>query len=348
MPRIFISYRRNDSPAQAGRLYDELRGHFGRHSVYRDIDSMKPGIDFVDRIERELRSAAAVVAVIGGSWVDATDSKGRRRLELADDYVRFELAAALKAAKPVIPVLVDGAEMPHRDALPADLAPLASQNALELVDRYWKWGIRELIEALEQIVGVPEQGPKSAERGRNADATAADELEAERKRFQTVNAVAQFLGERHIDVEQFSDHVARLLEVRNDEPLLEALVAAKPDMKDLSGRGPFQLGESVTPGLLVATPTRLLYIVQAWKLKTFEYPYERLVRVGIEQGRWRDDLLIPRWYEVLVMRLVLYSGESTAFRVRADSWRERALSLLDVMHSRTENGIVHLEVSARP
>ena len=37
MPRVFISYRRDDSAAHAGRIYDRLRDHFGDEQVFREI-----------------------------------------------------------------------------------------------------------------------------------------------------------------------------------------------------------------------------------------------------------------------------------------------------------------------
>lgn len=43
---IFISYRRDDSIASAGRLYDHLRDRFG--DVFMDVDAIDPGDDFVE------------------------------------------------------------------------------------------------------------------------------------------------------------------------------------------------------------------------------------------------------------------------------------------------------------
>ncbi len=48
--RIFISYRRDDASAYAGRLYDALSAEFPAQ-VFMDIDTLEPGIDFVQRIE---------------------------------------------------------------------------------------------------------------------------------------------------------------------------------------------------------------------------------------------------------------------------------------------------------
>ena len=44
MPKIFISYRRSDSAAHAGRIYDRLEGHFGQGQVFMDVDTIHEGL----------------------------------------------------------------------------------------------------------------------------------------------------------------------------------------------------------------------------------------------------------------------------------------------------------------
>ncbi len=51
MPRIFISYRRNDSASNAGRIYDHLINHFGQGQVFMDVDTIRPGVDFVEVVQ---------------------------------------------------------------------------------------------------------------------------------------------------------------------------------------------------------------------------------------------------------------------------------------------------------
>jgi hypothetical protein len=41
--RIFISYRRDDDPSAAGRLYDALSASFGADGVFMDTDTLEPG-----------------------------------------------------------------------------------------------------------------------------------------------------------------------------------------------------------------------------------------------------------------------------------------------------------------
>jgi hypothetical protein len=150
---IFISYRRDETAGYAGRIADEFSEHFGEDRVFRDIDSIEPGLDFAEAIERAVGSSEVLLAVIGRNWLTATDAAGQKRLENPDDYVRLEIAAALQRNIRVIPVLVQGASMPIADELPDDLAPLARRNAFELHDASWRWEVERLIITLDKFLG---------------------------------------------------------------------------------------------------------------------------------------------------------------------------------------------------
>ena len=115
MPRIFISYRRDDSAAHAGRLYDRLEGHFGKEEVFMDVDTIKPGLNFVEVVEQAVGDCDGLVAVIGREWLRASDpaGSGGRRIDDPADLVRLEIATALERDIQVIPVLVQGGQMPR-------------------------------------------------------------------------------------------------------------------------------------------------------------------------------------------------------------------------------------------
>src|SRR5215218_9467248 len=149
---IFISYRRDETAGYAGRLEDRFNEHFGEHNVFRDIDSIEPGLDFTEVIKRAVDSTEVMLAVIGKNWLTATDAAGRKRLENPDDYVRIEIATALKRNTRVIPLLVQGAAMPSAGQLPEDLAPLTRRNAFELHDSSWGDDVRRLITTLDQVL----------------------------------------------------------------------------------------------------------------------------------------------------------------------------------------------------
>lgn len=158
MADIFICYRRDDSSGHAGRLYDRLVSHFGGNRVFFDIDNIGAGEDFVAAIDRVLQRTAVVLAIIGRNWL-VRHASGRLRLSDRGDYVRLEIAAALKRkGVKVIPVLVHDAQMPRKREVPAELQPLLQRNAVELRDRAWSTDVSRLIRALERLVGKPTSG----------------------------------------------------------------------------------------------------------------------------------------------------------------------------------------------
>jgi hypothetical protein len=146
--KILVSYRREDSAAYAGRLADRLRDHFGADNVFVDIDTIRPGQDFVDGLERSLSACDALVAVIGRTWLTGSDASGRRRLDNPDDFVRLEIATALRRGIPVVPTLVAGAAMPAAADLPDDLSTLARRQALEVSDLRFHQDVDRLVAAL--------------------------------------------------------------------------------------------------------------------------------------------------------------------------------------------------------
>jgi hypothetical protein len=146
--RIFLSYRREDSSAWAGRLHDALADRFGERSVFQDVETIRPGEDFMDAVDTAIAQSDAVLAVIGPHWATAEDPSGGRRLESSDDYVRAELEAALRHERRLIPVLVGGAAMPTADQLPAGLRALAQRQAVVLDDATWRQDVEGLARSL--------------------------------------------------------------------------------------------------------------------------------------------------------------------------------------------------------
>ena len=146
MSGIFISYRRSDTSGYAGRLYDRLSSHFGARQVFIDIDHIDPGDDFARTIDSRIHQADVVLVLIGPSWLQAADAEGRPRLHSTGDYVRLEIATALRHDKKVIPVLLGGAAMPNDDALPPELRPLATRHAFSCSDERFHADVDTLIE----------------------------------------------------------------------------------------------------------------------------------------------------------------------------------------------------------
>jgi hypothetical protein len=151
--RIFLSYRRDDSQDETDRLYQFLCQKFGTQHVFRDLDTIRKGFDFVEIIEKNLQSCAAAVVIIGDKWLNIKDSAGKRRLENPGDYVRLEIAAVLERDIPVIPLLIRGEQMPEGDSLPNDLKPLVRRQIAILRDSQFESDAEYLTKELEAALG---------------------------------------------------------------------------------------------------------------------------------------------------------------------------------------------------
>ena len=131
--RVFISYRRQETAWPARQLYDLLVAELGADRVFKDVDNIEPGDDFVERIQSAVGSCQVLLALIGPQWLTAKDATGARRLDDPEDFVRLELETALyRDDVRVIPILVDNAKMPSPQELPKGLAALTRRQAVEI------------------------------------------------------------------------------------------------------------------------------------------------------------------------------------------------------------------------
>ena len=154
MGKIFISYRRNDSEGEAGRLAADLEREFGEEFVFIDVNAIEPGLDFRGKIQRQIAGCSVLLAIIGPNWTapkEETTSKRRGRT----DYVHLEISWALKRRLRVIPVLVRGARMPSAKALPEEIKRLTVRNAVELRHAHWNADLQLLVTALRKSSAHP-------------------------------------------------------------------------------------------------------------------------------------------------------------------------------------------------
>jgi hypothetical protein len=128
---VFISYRRDDAAGYPAVLLDRLAEHWPRDRIFADTHAIAPGADFVRQLEDAVGRCDVLVALIGPRWA-GLGPDGRRRIEQPDDWVRAEIATALRRGVRVIPVLLDGTPMPAAEQLPEDIRALARINATEL------------------------------------------------------------------------------------------------------------------------------------------------------------------------------------------------------------------------
>ena len=183
-PKIFISYRRDDSAGHAGRLFDRLSSHFNRERLFMDVDHIEPGEDFVQVIEDAVASSAVLLVIIGRRWLTSGDTIARR-LDNPNDFVRLEVASALARNIRVIPVLVQNAIMPSPQDLPDDLLQLSRRNASELSDLRWNRDVDQLIGVLDKFLAKIEEKcrkEQETEEERRREAEAQHEKEESSRR----------------------------------------------------------------------------------------------------------------------------------------------------------------------
>ncbi len=162
---LFISYRRDDTAGFARAVYNALVTRFDRSQIFMDVDTIEPGLDFVRAIEDAVASCRVVVALIGRQWLTP-------RLAEPNDYVRIEIASALKRDIRVIPVLVDGAEMPPAESLPADVAAITRRNGLPLTHARFDADIERLAAVLAPRLTPQARKPAAPEAARPVEPAA--------------------------------------------------------------------------------------------------------------------------------------------------------------------------------
>jgi hypothetical protein len=151
MPRVFVSYRREDSGYVTGRLYEHLARKYSEANVFMDVHTIGLGADFRQTVDDALGKCDVFVPVIGDQWLAVKDKAGNRRLDSVSDYVRIEIEVALKKGIPIIPVLVGDGKMPQADELPPSIRDLAFRNGkLVRPDPDFQRDLEILSEALER------------------------------------------------------------------------------------------------------------------------------------------------------------------------------------------------------
>ena len=128
IPRIFISYRRDDSAAVVYHIYEILTDRYGSGSVFVDIDDVPNGVDFREHLKAELDQTDLVLAVVGPAWCGEREL-GASRINDDNDFVRAEIESAFSQKITTISILVLGANMPKPEELPASLQEFVFLNA---------------------------------------------------------------------------------------------------------------------------------------------------------------------------------------------------------------------------
>ena len=151
--KIFISYRRDDASGDARSVYQALERIYGPRRLFMDVDSIKRGRDFRAVLEAHLNETAVILVLIGRQWLGLAGPDGRRRLDDPADFVRLEIATALKDDIAVIPVLIDDVQMPGAADLPDMISGLAYRQASKLRHDSFPSDIADLQKAVKEALG---------------------------------------------------------------------------------------------------------------------------------------------------------------------------------------------------
>jgi hypothetical protein len=154
MPKgIFISYRHKDTQGEASRLADDLREALSGVQIFRDVETIAPGEDFVAALERALADCSVMLVLIGPIWLEARDAQGGRKIDDPNDWTRLEVATGLNRNVRVIPVTCRDAQLPATEELPEDIRALRRRQAFQLDNDRWRYDFEQLVEKLAQSEG---------------------------------------------------------------------------------------------------------------------------------------------------------------------------------------------------
>jgi len=227
MPKLFISYRRQDTPDATGRLYDRLKAHFGAESVFYDVDTIPLGVDFRKHMGDQVGKCDVFLAIIGDHWLSTCyedgAKQGQRRLDDPEDWVRIEIEAALSREIPVIPVLVARAKMPGKADLPSSLQDLVFRNAAEVrSDGNYESYTSRLVQSIERIFADGDERKEAAEEAQRERPEDEEtdrqkrEEQTERKRREQEEAERQRKESERLQQEQQEEADAERIRVEQE------------------------------------------------------------------------------------------------------------------------------------
>ena len=149
-PRVFISYRREDSSKWTKSLFSLLADHLGLEQLFFDVENILPGVDFATSILRALHQCDVLLVMIGPKWLELTDETGRRRIDNPLDYVRMEIEESFSGV--VLPILVGGAAMPKKEELPEKIQRLSRRQGIELREDSFEDDAARLINRIDELL----------------------------------------------------------------------------------------------------------------------------------------------------------------------------------------------------
>jgi len=233
---VFICYRCDDAQTEATAIESAVSRLAGDQSVFLDASSIQAGETWPNELERALQNASTMLVLIGPLWLKAQTEFGHRRLDEPDDWVRREIEHGLATDKKIVPVLLRGAEMPPREALPSSIEALATKQNVDIKGNLDADALKDLLGRLglptkddaEQLHAAPEFGDIVSRRATLADLA----KRAEKTPLISVVGLSG-TGKTYL----VSDFVSQLgmqvlwYDAQNDEPIDDLLASIQTQVK---------------------------------------------------------------------------------------------------------------------
>ena len=160
---IFISYRHSDTGLSARAIYERLRDVLQDDDIVLDVERPAPGKSISDKLRQAIARCDVVLVIIGPRWLER-EANGQRRIDDPEDFVRLEVLMALSEPRiDVIPVLVEGAQMPRPSQLPPEMRSLGDTEGIEVSESRFDFDMGRLISAIgpAAVEPAPPQPPSS-------------------------------------------------------------------------------------------------------------------------------------------------------------------------------------------
>lgn len=209
MSKIFISYRHSDTPYVSGSIFRRVTKRFGVNSVFKDIDNIRPGVNYKTLIDKAIRTCDLVLVLIGEKWTSVTDKNGNCRLFSDGDLVRQEIEIAIKRQITIIPILTHGVSMPDKGELPDSISELTYYQGLRIrPDPDFENDIKFLLDAIS--TSIREDDTPDSTTDDNPLADLSDDV---------VDSVNIELSSGEFVIERYSNNSIQVLEVSSNSYL---------------------------------------------------------------------------------------------------------------------------------
>lgn len=171
---VFISYRRDGGFSSAKLLYEHLR-NLGV-SPFFDLEELKSG-QFDTKLYRSIEESSNFVPILSKNALERCANEG--------DWLRLEIAYALKLGKNIVPVMLEEFDWP--DTLPEDIRALSSYNGIRLSKEYYDASVAKLVALLKNVTlsaNTTQETAAAYEREGNAYIFSDDKKEIRRLKIQ--------------------------------------------------------------------------------------------------------------------------------------------------------------------